>query len=1481
MQRALSIGPLPIERASSIYAQPPFLERSATQFAHFSHGHRPSAPSVPSSPTPARPAYARVQSSPQGHAAMYPAVGGGPVSSPSPAPGNAAAYAYQPSAASPIASPSAASSPAAPLLRPAAVAAPALSRAERKALEEAERERRKEAERKEKLVDLEGLLAASMQLVQEVQDWREQCKDDEEEEKPRDPSLVSLFFPASQQVGPREEFMRQVKDMERRRLKLTAELRLTKKKAAQQGAGERVVSDASVETYEALLSGVMERVDDYRALQPFLLLLLQHSAMLSQMKEWEEPNDADVRAIVDRVSSPRSVHALLLLLLLYAKDVSVSEQVVRLLFAYMHVDHRVVDAFMHADVLPCLMTTVRYHRRCPEVLDPVLRLLLFLSSSIRHQRSMMGHAVDEWCIGLLNDERVTATDPQGSLSSLAFSLLSAFVSVSEENRDRLVQAGALTAIVLRMARQPGNGQLVMDGLYCLDTLTVSFTLFQAELSVDSTFHTLLAMCSAHPQSVSVQRQCVSILLKLCEASDANKERVCQSPVDGDVATLLACLNAHGVQEDLAMTCCILLSTLLAYRQTHSLVVGHVRPDDVSHGISTIIPILHTHLYSPQLQVHAASALYYLLASLPMYRIALDGPTQLKLVDVLTRGLHMYADDVLYVRHCSACLLQLIVYYPAVGEKVRVMGIEQELMDVQTKMRRTAAGGRLPDDSEECLTVLNTLLNVLKTNQQAMAAPQEAVQPSAAASRNRNVRRLSAQKAVQPIEGLVAPPEPLTERAPPRPAVPPPPKKEEVDLVALYWNQAAEPAPAVAAPAPVKPLPLTVAAEQQVILVPPAPLEPPLEDAGPHRPSARSPSSTLVSAYSSFLSPDFKPIVFLSQPESPRPSSSLPASFPDPIPAVAAAAPAASVPPHPTVESSLPPPAVMESKVHEPVVVVIEEPPSKTVVKRKKRTGDATPPTDTRALAEMRQSIAAAVRSLKNSTPVPWQLQSLHALVCLTSASSASSAPPSSALVDALMKEKASSVVVRSMRRLESNEEIQRLGCALLTFIASSPLHRQRLSEEGAVEGAVNALQMGRDTAEQGLACLASLVSDRVVAAQVQRTSVVHIVFIVMKRWSKDVRVLRWAVDCVRRIGDVNKAEVGSWEGLAVGAMVSSLAVGLAGAEEEDEGRVAMVVGVLEVLGWLWLGKRSAEVSVGDLELVCEAAEHGAENVRHAAAALLKALWEAARTRRQLRERMEAVRVMQRVQAAERRAQPLQAISAAPSPPGDVQPAVLEVVEQPAVLEVSATQVAIPEEVDATTAEDEEDEERQVQDDAECADEQPLITTRGSSQLSVEEAEEHVPKAAVAAEESAEPLSVDDDLTPTMESLAAMNELREQEEEQEEEEEEVDEEDDEVEQDSLTLPTGRERAEGEAEVVGSAKGACDVVELERKEVEESHVHDDAQRQDAPAAQLHRVEDGSPSQITSTVRSVPPLARSEKGRTSRSARSRPQRSAVLTL
>ena len=471
MHAMQSPAPPSLQRAASLpqsSGAAPQPERSLTSFAQLRRPQpaRGSVPSTPMSPLDA-PSFADFSASAP--------------------PAAAAAFMHQQAGGTPQQPPSRAGSPSAPLL-PSSPSS-SLSRSEKRVLSLQQKQKAAEQQRKEKRVELEGLLAHEMQLMADVLDWREAGEDEDEEERPRDASLYSLLFPGmGKEDGRREAWMKALQEMERRRQQLQQELGLRKRTAA--------AAEGSAERFEELLSGVMERIDDYRGMQGWLLQLQLHARAMREAKEAGEREEADVAALLAAITSPHSLHALLLVLLLYAKDAGMSSEVVRLLLCYWEWDGRCVLPFLDCDLLSCVTSCLHHSPHSPELVDAAFRLFLFLSSSFRHQRRMLAHQVHCIAFQLLNERDIAVWDRDGQLSRLAFSLLSSFVSVSEENRDKLVQAGALSAIITRLSRQPQQQQLVLDGLSCLDTLTVSFTLYASVLSVDASMHTLLAVCAA-------------------------------------------------------------------------------------------------------------------------------------------------------------------------------------------------------------------------------------------------------------------------------------------------------------------------------------------------------------------------------------------------------------------------------------------------------------------------------------------------------------------------------------------------------------------------------------------------------------------------------------------------------------------------------------------------------------------------------------------------------------------------------------------------------------------------------------------------------------------------------------------------------------------------------------------------------------------------------------------------------------------------
>ena len=1255
-----------------------------------------------------------------------------------------------------------------------------LSRKERKAAEQAEKERKKETERKEKEVELEGLLALEMHILQEIMEWRESGQDEQNEEKVREPTLSTLLFPSRAEKGVREEWMAQLKELERRRHRLRNELGLAgaggmrggrlnlvgAAASAAAGLSGAALTVTSCETFEYLLSSLLDRVDDHRALQGVLMMLLDHCGQMQQRKE--AAND-DLTPLYAAVTSPHATHVLLLVLLLYAKDEAVTEHLTRLLFSYAALDPMILTALLDNDMLACLLTALDHHTHRPAVVEPALRFFLSISSQLTHQRLMVYHHVHTFCLDLLSQHDIGVIDAAGTMTALCMQLLTSFVSVSEENRDKLVQANGMSVVIERISRPNTPLELVMDGLQCLDTMTVSFTVYLAALSSDQSVHALLSLCTANPTVLALQRQCVSILLRLCDHDDENKQRVCQSS-EGDVNLLLTCINNHGEHEDITMTCCILLSRLLAFRQSNARVLGNVRVQDVQDGIHAIMPILHKHLYSPSLQLHATSALYHFLSSLPLYRLTLADGVADGLVDVLGRALHMYVNDIQYVRQCCACLLQLIIFFPSVGEKLRDMKVAEELQAVRQLMKQRAGGQSLDRDGEECLTVMNTLINVILTNGQSQSKEQaqaqsavgqqqvvdngqrlegqaEVVGGQEGRERRRSRRKTTPPAALAPIS--IAPSRSITT------------PHQDVDLVAQYWEPLAlerhRSLPHVHA------LNLTLTAEQQVILVPPASLEPPLS----------SPHQTLVSASSSFLRPDFRPSVYLTLPApvavsadeskavagasvsqrspsppplrgvalldvlrgfraTPPPSSqlsislslatllqrwcdendeaalgwarsvpvddvevlarsllgrlggregservhqfqrrfavadvtrltedevsrmldelltaaTLPAVQEEGKAEVEASAFTSSARRNVPVEERMAEEGKVRDKQHKelnkekvPILIEVATATTKHTKKKKDKREEHVAEEDPR-LSEARQLIVSAIQSLKTSTPVPWQLQSLHALLSLTSSTSPS-ALPAATLIDMMMAHRTSATIIRSMRRLESNSDVQRLGCALLCFLASSPpstsvssaspaSYRLRLSDEGAIECAVNALQLDCDTAQQALALLSSLLSAASIAVQVKRTSVVSVVYIVMRRFARDVRVQRWGVQCARRIADVDRADSSMAEPVALSAITNALTVGLEAAESHAE----LLVDACDVLAWMSLCRRDSEVSSHDIELVCQMLERSEGVVRRKGCEVLKRMWELARRKKSLKDRMEVVKAMERVAECE-------------------------------------------------------------------------------------------------------------------------------------------------------------------------------------------------------------------------------------------------------
>ena len=1355
--RAASVNPLsavPTTRASSLFTPypPPLITRSTTMASaasSFVSAYTPSAASTPYNPasvtasmSPLRaPSFDFQRLNSQSPAPL-------PLSSSLPAANPA--YTATSTHSSTSTSPAPSSPSSVPLVSK-------MSRKERKAAEAAEKERKKEAERREKEVELEGLLVLEMHVLQEVMEWRESGQDDQHEEKVREPTLSTLLFPSRQEKGVREEWMGQLKELERKRHRLRVELGFG---AIKGGRGNRpagplsgsVVTTVSVETFEYLLSSLLERIDDHRQLQGVLLMLQSHCLQMQQRKE--AGND-DLTPLYAAVTSPHAMHVLLLILMLYAKDETVTESITRLLFSYASIDPMILNALLDNDMLTCLLAALDNHTHRPAVVEPALRFCLILSSQQSHQHLMVYHQVHTFCLDLLSQHDIGVIDAAGTMAALCLQLLTSVVSVSQENRDKLVQANALSVVIERISRPGTPLELVMDGLQCLDTMTVSFTLYLAALSSDQSVHALLSLCTANPTVLALQRQCVSILLRLCDHNDENKQRMCLAS-EGDVGLLLACINNHGEHEDITMTCCILLSRLLAFRQSNARLLGNVRVQDVQDGIHAIMPILHKHLYSPSLQLHATSALYHFLCSLPLYRLTLADGVADGLVEVLARALHMYVSDTQHVRHCCACLLQLIIFFPAVGDKLRDMKVAQELQAVRQHMKQQAGGQSLDSEGEECLTVMNTLINVIKTNgqtqskeQAAQARPQpvEGQRPEGQAEvvgQEGRERRRSRRRATPPAP--LAPISLASARAISAP-------HEDVDLVAQYWEPLG-PERRSSLP-PVHALNLTLAAEQQVILVPPASLEPPLS----------SPHQTLVSASSSFLRPDFRPSVYLtlSAPvavspaeskavavatashrspspvvlqgvalldvirgfrASPPPSSQLSISLSlssllqrwcaenddavlgwergepvDDVEVLAlsllnrlagregseqvqqfqqrfvvgdvtsltddevsrlldallstaslpvvqeegkadveAAAIRSAVVEHAAAEESKEAIKQQKEVSKEKARVIVEVTAPTKHIRRKKRdepTNEADP-----RLNEARRAIVSAIQSLKTSTPAPWQLQSLHALLSLTSSTSPT-ALPAATLIDLMMAQRTSATIIRSMRRLESNSDIQRLGCALLCFLASSPAstsvsssspasYRLRLSDEGAIECAVNALQLDSDTAQQALALLSSLLSAASIAAQVKRTSVVSVVYIVMRRFARDVRVQRWGVQCVRRIADVDRSDSSMAEPIALAAITNALTVGL----EAAEGPADLLVDACDVLAWLSLCRRDSDVGSHYVELVCQLLERSEEAVQRKACEVLKRMWELARRKKPLKERMEAAKAMERVASCE-------------------------------------------------------------------------------------------------------------------------------------------------------------------------------------------------------------------------------------------------------
>ena len=1358
--RAVSVSPLsavPSTRASSLYAPypPPITTRAATtsSAASFTPSNAPFNPASAASLSPLRAPsfdFQRLSSLPP------------PLLLSSPHPPANPAYT---AASTTVSSSSVTASPI-------AAVAVKMSRTERKAAEAVEKERKKEAERKEKEVELEGLLAREMHILQQVMEWRESGQDEQNEEKVREPTLSTLLFPSRQEKGVREEWMAQLKELERKRQRLTTELRVDivkavkeKRKGAPRLSWSSLTGDAltmaSVETFEYLLSLMMDRIDDYRSMQGVLQMLLDHC---TQMQQRKEANEDDLTPLYAAVTSPRAMHALLLVLLLYAKDETIIELMTRLLVSYATIDVVLLNALLDNDMLSCLLAALDHHLHRPVILERALRFFLSLSSQLSHQRMMMYHHVHTFCLDLLSQPDITVIDATGSITALCLQLLTSFVSVSEENRDKLVQANALSAVIERIGRPNTPLELVMDGLQCLDTMTVSFTLYLVALSSDRLVHALLSLCTANPTALAVQRQCVSILLRLCDHDDENKQRICLSP-EGDVGLLLTCINNHGEHEDITMTCCILLSRLLAFRQSNARLLGNVRVQDVQDGIHAIMPILHKHLYSPSLQLHATSALYHFLSSLPLYRLTLADGVADGLVDVLARALHMYVNDIQYVRQCCACLLQLIIFFPSVGEKLREMKVAQELDAVRQRMKQRAGGQQLDRDGEECMTVMNTLINVIKTNAQSQSQAQAQSQSAAQQQPVDNSQRLEGEAEVVGQEGRerrrsrrkATPPASVGPISLASRAISAP--HRDVDLVAQYWEPLA-PERRSSLP-PVHALNLTLTAEQQVILVPPASLEPPLS----------SPHQALVSASSSFLRPDFRPSVYLTLPPpvavsvdeskavsvaagsqrtsspvllrgaalldvlrgfraAPPPSSQLSVSLSlasllqrwcdendgvvlgwaggEPADDVdvlalsllgrlggrqgservrqfqqrfavgdvtrlsddevsrlldallsAAALPAVQEEGKAEVEAAavsqrdsmqVEGGVAKEGKEREDrpekkgkkekVAVLVEVAAHTKHTKKKKEKRDEQAIEEDPRLSEARQLIVSAIQSLKTSTPVPWQLQSLHALLSLTSSASPT-ALPAATLIDMMMAQRTSATIIRSMRRLESNSDIQRLGCALLCFLASSPpstsvsssspaSYRLRLSDEGAVECAVNALQLDSDTAQQALALLSSLLSATSIAAQVKRTSVVSVVYIVMRRFARDVRVQRWGVQCARRIADVDRSDSSMVEPVALSAITNALTVGL----EAADGQAELLVDACDVLAWMSLCRRDSEVSSHDVELVCQLLERSEEAVRRKGCDVLKRMWELAKRKKPLKERMEAVRAMERVAECE-------------------------------------------------------------------------------------------------------------------------------------------------------------------------------------------------------------------------------------------------------